>query len=156
MNTKEASQTIAGSYRTVEIDGVSVLMEKVRDPDGKEHWVSVEYRLSVQREFEKRFANTETKPNDWKEGSGQAITPKEGVYPSDECPNTRGHLNALLVMTYGIPTDIITKKKLPDEIRAKLKGNRIALGEHIEIIKILKNESWDKVLPYVRALYLEG
>lgn len=154
--TNEASQTIAGSYRTIEIDGVPVLMEKVKDPDGKEHWVSVEYRLSVQREFEKRFANTETKPNDWKEGSSPAITPKEVACANEDCPNTRGHLNGLLVMTYGIPTDIVVNKRLPDGVRAKLKGNRIALGEHIEIIKILKDESWDKVLPYIRALYLEG
>ena len=133
--TNKAAETIVGSYSTVKMpDGTDKLVEKLSDGS----WAFVDDRLKQQAEFDARFADTTTVPNDWK-----PATEIQQLIKSHKI-STKDHLKAHLVEVFGCPTDIIEKGLDPAK-RASLNRNTMEKATLLIIMKSIDDSQWNQV-----------
>ncbi len=145
MSTSKESQTIAGSYCMVTLpDKTQALVEKIKLPNGKITWVFVEDRLDDTEEFDNRFKDTDTVPQDLRTPVTKPLTAKPG-----QAQKTREHLEAHLIEVLGTPTGIIAQKGLDPAHAASLRKNTAERVTIIKIIEALNMEPWISVLPYI-------
>lgn len=141
------SETIPGSYSLITMpDGTQKLVSKI-SIDGRQDWVFVEDRIKKQEEFENRFANTETRPDKWDPKKTDVLIPKVSieklVHVEDVC--TKQHLLAHLIEVFGDPERILYDGTVSDRVE-KIKANRVAFATYCEIMRVVKDPEWSKVL----------
>jgi hypothetical protein len=149
----DSTKTIPNSYKLIKMEtepGIfeEILHEKVLCSNGKMIYVPVEYRLAQaaeQDEFDKRFNNTVTRPNDWKP---ETTSPIVQVKPSKV-----DKIDAHLTEALGDPKRIVEQHGIDETKKHNLK-NRSHVATFIELIKITNKKEWNEALPFVRAYYL--
>lgn len=123
MNPKE---TLSGTYMTAKLtmpDGteVPVLVRRVARGDGSYGMMVVDDAVI---EFEKRFADTETKPNDHVPVDTNVLTRHSGLESLSQEQSTRIRLMAADMIAFlGDPDRILTRKQLDTERLKHLKAH---------------------------------
>lgn len=139
---KDASQTIPGNYHVVVLPG-GQLVAFTKLSNGE--WVPTKDRLEEEKksdtqvEFENRFANTATVPNDFVKQDTDTLTPDIGKMIAGH-KDRQNRIDAYLGEMLGNPDDIISGKskvKPVDVVRHK---------EHmIGLIEVLNSPKWNQV-----------
>jgi len=139
---KDASQTIPGNYHVVVLPG-GQLVAFTKLSNGE--WVPTKDRLEEEKksdtqvEFEKRFANTSTVPNDFVKQDTDTLTPDISKMIAGH-KDRQNRIDAYLGEMLGNPDDIISGKskvKPVDVVRHK---------EHmIGLIEVLNSPKWNQV-----------
>lgn len=145
MNNSGA-ETIPGSYgvaKTTMPDGtvVDTIVERIKYPDGRVVWTTVEERI---HQFDERFKDTETRPNPQAPLTTDALT-RDTI---SEGSQTRMHLSAKLVQVLGDPDRILANKAIDPEKLLHLKRN-LSEVSLIRGLCTLAGGKWGRVLSYL-------
>jgi len=129
-----ASETLRGSYNVITMpDGSQQLVEKLSDGS----WAFVNDRLKQQEEFNARFNDTTTVPNDWKPATEiQSLIKSKAI-------STKQHLMAHLIEVLGCPTEII-KNGLDPAKKAYLHKMGAERATLLIIIKSINDPKWNE------------
>lgn len=145
---KLGEETVLGGYHVVVMpDGTPVPMTKLTDGT----WVRTEERLKgATTEFEHRFKDTETQPNDWKPSEGVGAVNPDIKKMVDEARRSKDHLNAYLVARVTDPKNIIARDPLALERIAALYARPLDLREVLVLIDLLNDPVWNQALPIIK------
>ena len=145
------AQTIHGSYDLATMPDGSKKLVALVTKNGKPDWEFVEKRIQDQKEFEERFMGSETeastKPSDWNPRDTDILIPVpkiRSILPNIQAPSTRANLEARIIEVIGSKEHHLDERT--DRLKKLKASNRQAWAIIVEMIRILDDPEWNKVL----------